>query len=330
MAIYLPPSSAWRKTPLVANASARQDPTRTIQIRNAFVNDFRKRFAKIIRLIRETIVTNDALNLTNAATSAVRRGPRPNAPNRGNRALNRYDFPSDVAGKADAFMRWIKEVEAAQLFEVYDEGGPVPENAPPWQQLHLRSAYSKALSDANGRLHTIGTPSGLSSAEAIRIGLNMPIHAAAINIIFSRNYHLLRDITTTMDKDIALVLADGLARGLGPRQIAKLLADKVGITLRRAERIARTEVIHAYTEATLNAYQTAGVTEVTPLVEFATAGDERVCSRCRAIDREGKTYTIQQARGIIPVHPNCRCVWLPVPIQRRLNANTLRTLVNRG
>lgn len=327
MPLHLPESSSWRKTPLVTNAAVRQDPTRTAQLRHAFVRDFRRRFANIIRLIRETIVTNDALNLTH---SAVPTRPRVNAQNAGNRALNRYEFPSDVDGKSEAFMRWIREVEAAQLFEVYENGDSLPDSAPPWERLHLRSAYSKALSDANGRLQAVGSGSALSSAEAVRIGFNMPIHASTLNIIFSRNYHLLRDITTTMDKDIALVLADGLARGLGPRQIAKLLADKIGITLRRAERIARTEIIHAYTEATLNAYLVMGVREVAPLVEFTTAGDERVCPRCRAIEREGRTYTIQQARGIIPVHPNCRCVWLPVPIQRRLTANSLKALVNRG
>lgn len=45
-------------------------------------------------------------------------------------------------------------------------------------------------------------------------------------------------------------------------------------------------------------------------VMFETKGDERVCPICD--DMEGETYTILEARGIIPVHPRCRCRWVPV------------------
>lgn len=50
-------------------------------------------------------------------------------------------------------------------------------------------------------------------------------------------------------------------------------------------------------------------------VMFVTAGDEKVCEQCRGL--EGTTVAIAAVLShdheFIPVHPNCRCRWLPVP-----------------
>ena len=45
------------------------------------------------------------------------------------------------------------------------------------------------------------------------------------------------------------------------------------------------------------------------MAEWTTAGDERVCPECGGW--EGIKMTIEEARGMIPLHPNCRCDWLP-------------------
>jgi SPP1 gp7 family putative phage head morphogenesis protein len=52
-----------------------------------------------------------------------------------------------------------------------------------------------------------------------------------------------------------------------------------------------------------------GIAHVLSKVEFSTARDGRVCSVCESL--EGKIYEVKNAHGIIPVHPNCRCTWLP-------------------
>ena len=40
-----------------------------------------------------------------------------------------------------------------------------------------------------------------------------------------------------------------------------------------------------------------------------TAGDDRVCDVCDGISENGP-YTINEARGLIPAHPNCRSVFV--------------------
>jgi SPP1 gp7 family putative phage head morphogenesis protein len=111
-----------------------------------------------------------------------------------------------------------------------------------------------------------------------------------------------------MDQQISGVLANGLAQGKGPMQIARDInnrVDKIGIT--RARVIARTETINAHAEATLNSYEEAGVEGVEVEAEFTTSGDNAVCPECDALS--GKVFTLTEARGVIPVHPQCRCSW---------------------
>jgi hypothetical protein len=45
-------------------------------------------------------------------------------------------------------------------------------------------------------------------------------------------------------------------------------------------------------------------------VEVLTAGDDLVCPECEEISADGP-YTIDEARSLIPAHPNCRCAFVP-------------------
>jgi hypothetical protein len=75
--------------------------------------------------------------------------------------------------------------------------------------------------------------------------------------------------------------------------------------------MARTSVIDAHAAATLSRYGEHDAVEgVTVQAEHVTAGDARVCPECAAL--EGQVYTLQKARGVIAVHPRCRCAFLPV------------------
>ena len=76
-------------------------------------------------------------------------------------------------------------------------------------------------------------------------------------------------------------------------------------------------VVKAFNDAVLNRYSQAGQTQVGVREElhFQTAGDARVCQRCRSLStadngRGAGVYTIRQAQGLIPVHSSCRCRWV--------------------
>ena len=135
-----------------------------------------------------------------------------------------------------------------------------------------------------------------------------------------------------MEQQISRVLSEGMARGDSPRLIAdKLVATMrgggadLGITdtlgryipaERRATIMARTEVIRAHHQATINEYRAFGVAGVKIRAEWSTAGDDRVCDECWQKVGNGSlpngNYTLDEVQNMIPVHPQCRCLALPV------------------
>lgn len=72
----------------------------------------------------------------------------------------------------------------------------------------------------------------------------------------------------------------------------------------RADMIARTESAMAFSEGEIQSYGEAGV----QMLEFSAADDAD--EECLIFHT--RKYPITETRGIIPIHPNCRCDWLPV------------------
>jgi SPP1 gp7 family putative phage head morphogenesis protein len=79
---------------------------------------------------------------------------------------------------------------------------------------------------------------------------------------------------------------------------------------RRAEMLARTEIIRAHHQAKVAEMKSWEVEGVYVVAELATAKDGRVCPDCAGL--EGKQYSLEEAERLIPVHPNCRCTIVPV------------------
>ncbi len=75
---------------------------------------------------------------------------------------------------------------------------------------------------------------------------------------------------------------------------------------RRTNTIARTETATAQSEGYLSGLDDLDVKQV----EFSSFPDEHRSTSCAVL--EGDKFDIADASGIIPVHPNCRCAWLPV------------------
>jgi SPP1 gp7 family putative phage head morphogenesis protein len=78
---------------------------------------------------------------------------------------------------------------------------------------------------------------------------------------------------------------------------------------RRAEILARTEIIRSHHLATIEEYRTWEVEGVYVLAEWATAGDSRVCTVCAPL--QGTIWTLDEIEPMIPRHPQCRCVSIP-------------------
>lgn len=270
------------------NAANRYDPTQTTTLRRQFEGEAGRRFRWLKGRIREAIVAEDGFGLkTNAG---------------------RFDFPRS-ADKVSAFMDWLNKMQEQGILEVR-QGEPLSKAAErSWATTYVRSAYAKGMAGSAAKLRSQGVE---VADDWVREAFSRPFHADRVGLAYTRTFEELRGITREMDRQISRELAEGLAAGKNSRDIAAKLndrVDKIGIT--RSRMMARTETIRAHAEASLNTYKEAGVEGVGVQAEWVTAQDGAVCAECESAAASGP-YTVDEAQGMIPLHPNCRCAWIPL------------------
>lgn len=292
------------------------DPTHTTALRNAFVKEMKRRFREIAVAIKIGVDKNDCFRLEKKVHTFQAIPPVKGA----------FAFPTSQAKLAE-FMKWLeRQVENGILTvkELRQIGTGVEAV---WTNLYLFDSYKRGVMRARYEMITAGMkiPS-VEDSGGINIVMGLPFHIDRIGLLYTRVFTDLKGITAAMDTAISRVLAQGIADGDGPALLARKLVatidgenlGKLGLTdtlgryispLRRAEMLARTEIIRAFNEAQLQEFRNWGVEGVNVKAEWKTAGDARVCEQC--FPMEGKIFTLDEASGMIPAHPNCRCCFLP-------------------
>lgn len=91
--------------------------------------------------------------------------------------------------------------------------------------------------------------------------------------------------------------------GKNPDELKKALMQDYSVGFREADRLIRTEASHAYNSAAIESYKEAGLA----YIEYLAEAD--CCELCEPYS--GERFLIADA-PTIPVHPNCRCTYLPV------------------
>jgi len=287
----------------------KMDPTHTVGIRKQWSADMTRRFKIIRREIYESIVTNDCFGLK-----------APPDPMKGLAAIPKRQFAFNTsAEKMEGFMSWLQGRVDEDVLEVtYGPNRQIIGNTG-WQNVYIDSAYKKGMQRGQDELTKIGiTPSTLPTDPTFPIDslFNRPVHADRVGLLYSRDFAELKGITEAMSQQISRSLAEGFAEGKSPMQLARALqdrVDKIGIT--RAKTLARTETIRAHHVATINTYKEAGIEGVRIRAEWKTAGFN-VCPDCEAL--EGEVFSLRVIEGMIPLHPNCRCMALPVLPEMRV------------
>lgn len=126
----------------------------------------------------------------------------------------------------------------------------------------------------------------------------------ALEWIANRSLKLAQMVNGTTKDELRAVLAEGFEAGESSSQLARRIRGYYHDGYeKRAKMVARTEVIAASNEGALQGYESEGITKA----EFYPAPD--ACDECLA---EVGEYPIEEVHGKIPVHPNCRCVWIPI------------------
>lgn len=279
--------------------ASRSDPTGTKGIRVDLENKLTAKFKRIKSLINQAIVQNDVFGLKkpvfgDAAKPAIIMDasvPPPRA----------YQFTRS-AEKVDQFMRWLRAAEDEEILQIMPGANVASSARTAWTNTYIDTAYQKGIRDAGAKLKK----GGATVADSwVRNAFNRPVHADRLGLAYTRTFTELNGITQAMDQQISRILAQGIGEGRGPLEIARQLnerVDKIGIT--RARMLARTEVVSAHAEASINAYEEAGLEGVEVEAEVLNGSDP--CPECQDLAAAGP-YAISEARGLIPAHPNCVC-----------------------
>jgi SPP1 gp7 family putative phage head morphogenesis protein len=114
---------------------------------------------------------------------------------------------------------------------------------------------------------------------------------------------LFATIPQTTADAMTMAMVQGISMGRGPIAIARQVRLVADIGRRRAETIARTEMIRSAREVQRQLYiENPGVTGY----RRQATQDSRVCLACLAL-----SGTLHRTDEIMPSHPNCRCVMIP-------------------
>jgi SPP1 gp7 family putative phage head morphogenesis protein len=219
--------------------------------------------------------------------------------------------------KVKQFQAWLKtqirgKLTDEQLWQRYAQAG-------------FRKGAARSYDDVAAKLPKTESADFYkgSRAQFLETSFNRPEAIDKVKLLAGRSYDDMLGVTDTMATRMSRKLVDGLTEGKNPREIGADIADEIGVAQSRATTIARTEIIRAHAEGQLEALEALGVDEVGVEVEFTTADDEDVCPECDDLSED--VYPIDDAHNVIPVHPNCRCCFIPAG--KALTGNLL--LVNR-
>jgi SPP1 gp7 family putative phage head morphogenesis protein len=214
-----------------------------------------------------------------------------------------YEFRTS-SRKLAAFNEWFAQQVEAGLLSA-EVGTPAGQ---PWSTKYVESAYRRGLLNA---FLASKKAKGLdqTAENFLRSSFGAPEAFDKIALLGTRVFENMKGLTGSMKAEMSRILASGLANGEGAEGIAKTMVEDLGLSEDRALMIARTEIINAHAEGQLDAFEQLGVEELGVQAEWTTAGDERVCPECE--DMEGQVFSVEEARGMIPLHPNCRCSWTP-------------------
>jgi hypothetical protein len=122
----------------------------------------------------------------------------------------------------------------------------------------------------------------------------------------------VNNIVSKLSADIRRAVFYGTLQELTPRQLNQSFVQIFQKAEKAITKVVRTEVVRAHAEGQLDMLEFMDVQEIVALVEWTTA--DKPCSLCSAM--AGTVFTVKEARGLIPRHPNCMCSWIPASRKR--------------
>ena len=150
------------------------------------------------------------------------------------------------------------------------------------------------------------TTLGMTVGEGAQIsGFNRYTANKFLNTNWSgQNYSTrIYNNTNVLAARLNMHISDMVVMGRSPEDIKKEFRYEFGVSYREADRLVRTEASYAFNSAAIQRYKDGNIKQVEILVE------KDGCPLCQALKE--KQYDLASA-PLLPVHPNCRCAYIPV------------------
>jgi SPP1 gp7 family putative phage head morphogenesis protein len=236
----------------------------------------------------------------------------------------RYNTLDDIRYKTYRFPVQLKEWFEKQpgnipkdIFDIVSKIQPDP--------------FAEAITDGSFKAYEVGGQS-VFATFGINIDFNI-LDENVENFMSNHSFQLAESITQQISSSIKFEMLEGIRNAESIPELRNRITgvwnnpidvsvppklDDAGNVIREgysyqmkpdtwATTVARTEVSRAFAEGRLTGYKQTGVVQQ---VEFLITPDERLCPECEQLS--GERYSLDDAEGVIPVHPNCRCTWIPI------------------
>ena len=253
----------------------RIDPTRTTTLRKRIEKSFHRDYVQLAKLIKVWFLEENI------------------------RVLGSIMSPLE---RAESFARWLDDKWA----EVFLEDQELDDLL---TQAYIKGAKRSYDLAKKPSLFPSAAFAAGAAAEFIRTLTTAPESKGNLGLIQFNATNQYRMVNTQLKQQISRIVSEGLISGLKSTEAVS----EIGIAINsmdktRAKLIARTETTRAHAEGQLDAFDALGLKNVGVRAEWSAAAD--ACPKCAPFD--GQIFTLAEAHGLIPLHPNCRCLWLPV------------------
>lgn len=276
------------------------DPTHTSKLRQAFRGEAQRRIRTLLSAVQNMLVEQDALGNINHPMMLV--------------SFFRQALPSAAGQQLDVFTRWFNSA----IYATVVQNGV-------WLNEHARRAFAHGLHEAEQRW------------------TKKPMLAQPDDV-YARFYHNeLEGIADATVQQVSRAISTGLInRENGRALYRRVTAVTTKILEPRLYALGHQLIVQQHNLGLLMQLRAAGETQVGVIpesrqrlpkrdgfsdqeeVNVITAGDEDVCDDCNDY-AEGGPYEIDDVESVLPMHPNCRCAWVPTT-DLRFAINRVRTL----
>lgn len=188
----------------------------------------------------------------------------------------------------------------------------------PFAQLAFNTGVRRSFTEARRELIASGNNLDGSLAEFLRL-MQAPTTQGS-QALAERIHSELSNTASDLATRIKRTLADGKSVGYSQQRIRKLIKQEIDKKFNDVIRIVQTEITRSHADGQLSAFERLDIQRVGVLVEWtnpnrgvSSRGNPSPCRLCKPL--LGTTYTLKEARGLIPRHPNCFCSFTIVGVR---------------